>query len=431
MATIKTGVLACLVLTSIVLSAMLMSGQTVPEQITPPDEVWFGPGPDMHEVCRPGRVYIIPSRGNVLLLETFSGMYTDLTRAFSQIQFEIDSGSDLWTPGEFINNYPPGVLFRFDYQISRELLARWLTMFYETDFPFAGVDTIFIPLDRGPVQFINSSSMEVWQLQASLAWNVFQRAADEPRDNLSYSWKAMEPGQHYSVAPSVFEIARPEIMAVPGWSMEDINITAVIRSFYLEPALIQEPDGTEIYTDGQQALRVYPSGALEYNIAHLPDSPPPGQDEVIERAVEFIASHGGWPGNVLPTSLGVQQADRVRLEFSPFDLGLPVLEMKPGIVIELEGQEVSYYARELVRAKANEIVRYAEVKPLSWHLSSPGTQAAQYFTAKMVITDLALAYYWHQDNLVPVWRVWVGRQVVTVGAEDGRILHVRTTSGGK
>lgn len=433
MAGIKTGFLICLVALSIILSALLMSGRPSNDPHVLPEEVWFGPEPALHEVALPGRVFVIFHNREAHLVQTFSRMYKDLILAFAQTQYGEDMGGDLWTPGEYpMDAFPPGVLLRYDFQVSRGLLAGWLTMFYETDFPFATIDSIFIPLDQGPVQFINSASREVWQLQANLTWDVFERAVTEPRDILEYAWRPMRSGENFTVASGVYQITKPETIVIPQWAGEEINYNTLIRSFYLEPSLIQEPDGTEIYTDGLQALRIFPSGALEYTTGRVQSgSSLPRQTGLMEAAMSFISSHGGWPGNMLPTFFGLS-SQSVRVEFSVFGLGLPIVG-STGITVEAEGPGISFLTRDIVNARTDVAVDYVEIKPLSVHLAAPETQVAQYFNTVSIgeiISDISLSYYWNQDQLIPVWRVWVGRRIICVGASDGRVINVRTLSGG-
>lgn len=432
MARFKTGALIILVILSSCLAVLLMMGQPVPGPPAPGEDIWFGPEPNLLEVSLPSRIYIVYSQDEALQVETYSRMYDDLTVTLAQIQYTSGTGGTEWTSGEYTKViFPPGVLFRYDYQISREMLACWLKMFFETDFPFASIDSIFVPLEPGPVQFINSSTKEVWRLQVSLPWDVLELAITNPRDTLGYNFKAMIPGENFVVGHGVFEIEETEVMVVPAWYGEEVNFHALINSFYLASSLIQEPDGTEIYTDGQQALRIYPSGAVEYTIVGTSgESSLPIQKELMETSLRFISNHGGWPGSILPTELGVRSGQNIYLEFSSIGLGLPVVGDNIGLAVEMNGLAVSGYYRNLIKVRPDKVADYVEILPLSWHLAGPTTQVAKYFSeVDSEITDLALVYYWHQDRLVPTWRTWVDRQIIYVNAVDGRILNIREQAG--
>lgn len=431
MARFKTGLLIALVIISGYLATLLMSGQPVFGPPGPGGNVWFGPEPALFEASLPGRIYIIDAQEEVLLVETFSGMYDDLTTILALLQYE--SGGGEWSPGEYNRaGFPPGILFRYDYQISREMLASWLKMIYETDFPFAAIDSIFIPLEAGPVHFINSSTEETWLLSVSLPREVLELAVTNPRDTFGYKWNALQPGDNFAAAVGVYDIAGPEVMVVPAWGHEEVDYDALVHSFYLTPSLIKEPDGTEIYTDGLQALRIYPSGAVEYTFAgYERDLSMPIQKDLVKASLRFVSAHGGWLGNTLLTELGVHPAQNVRLEFSSYGLGLPVLG-DTGVAIEMKGLAVSGYYRNLIAIRPDQIEDYVEILPLAQLLSSPSTQAAKFFSeARLEITDLALVYYLSGEQLIPAWRVWSKRQAIFVGAADGRILNIKEQTRGE
>lgn len=430
---VKAGLLASLVICSIVLSSLIIFGQPVPKTGDKGAGPWFGPKTGLHEISLPGRIYICNSDKKVVLIETLSQMYSDLVLTLGQMEYGSEKGGDVWVTGEYdSDSITPGVLFRYDYQISRGLLATWLTLFYETDFPFAAIDCIFVPLDGGPVKFINSATGVLWQLQADLPLSVFQQAAAEPRNPAAYPMAVMENGKTYSVAAGVFDLAEPRQLAVPACQLEEIRTEEIIQSFFLHPSIIQEADGTETYTDGFGALRVFPSGVLEYTAgvqgqgAVFLDQP-----QLMQSTVDFLHAHGGWPGNMLPVYLSNRPAESVRLEFCSFALGLPITGENVGIAVEFQQGQVSGYQRHLAVPAEETLETYGDIQPLAWHLASD-SQAGQFFAEEnKIIADLALAYYWQQNRLIPIWRVGTGNQIVYVAASDGRILQIRTQLGGQ
>lgn len=427
MAKFKTGLLLVLVAISIYQAAVLMSRHPAPVSPDPGSNAWFGPAPDLFEASLPARIYVIDSDGEIRLVETFSSMYDDLTATLAQIHYEPGAGGTEWALGDYIGEgFPPGILFRYDYLISREMLASWLMMFYESDFPFAGIDSIFVPLESGSIQFINSSTQEAWHLPVLPPQTVMELAVESPRNTIFDRWNALEEGVNYTVGAGVYEIDEPKLIAVPAWDREEVSIDALVHSFYLTPSVIQESDGTNIFTDGLQALRIYPSGAIEYTYTGTQrDISMPIQKELVEASLRFISVHGGWPRNMLPTELGVVPARNVRLEFSSFGMGLPVIG-EASLVIEMDGLAVSGYQRNLIRVRADEIVNFVEILPLSRHLSNPSTQIAKFISETTLrVSDLALVYYMQGDQLFPAWRILAGRQEIYVGAEDGRILKMK------
>lgn len=433
MVKIKAALLASLVVCSIVLSTLLIFEQPVPSRGNLDTGPWFGPIPDLHEVSLPQRIYICNSAQEVSLIETMSQVYLDLVRALGLMELSNEQGGDAWVTSEFTrDSIQGGVLFRYDYQIARDMLANWLAMFYETDFPFAAIDCIFVPLDGGEVKFINTATKTLWQLQVDLPLTVFQQTAAEAGNLPAYPMAVMESGEAYAVAPGVFDLAKPEHIAVPACELEAVKTGEIISSFFLNPSIIKETDGAKTYTDGFAALRVFPSGALEYTFGGQSQGAAYySQTQLMQKALGFIGAHGGWPENMLPVSLSNRPAQSVGLEFRSFARGLPVTGENIDLSVEFLADTVSGYRRNLAVADEEAEPIFIEIKPLTTHLATE-SQAGLFFTEnKKLISNSTLAYYWQQDRLIPVWQVSSENKVVYVAASDGRILQIETLSGGK
>lgn len=426
----KTGLLAILVIISCVQAYLIMSGQHLSGPSQPGEAVWFGPEPALGEVCLPGRIYIALNPEEVLLVETFSDTYSALVSALGQADY---AGAE-WFAVELIQHreFAPGILFKFDYPVSKKLLTSLLPMFYETDFPFASIDCIFVPKEMGPVQFINTAERQAWQFQPDLSWHVFAAAVAEPGDALEIRWTPLPASDSYSVAAGVYDIAGPALLAVPDWESEEIDFEALVRSFYLGPEVIEESDGTEIYTDGVRALRIYPHGAVEYTLVSAENGQGQlTQADLLKMSLSFIAGHGGWPGRMLPTELENSPAKK-RVKFADYAAGLPVAAEDTGVAVEIDGLTVSRYQRKLIRAKPGSVSEHVEVRPFAWLISQPTTKIHQLFVnqdARIHIADLALVYYWHMDTLIPAWKVTLGDRIVYAGAADGRVLAARPLRG--
>lgn len=427
---VKTALLISLVICSIVLSALIIFGQSIPEGTDKVRQPWFGPKPGLHETSLPGRIYIYYSEDESVLVETFSQMYSHLVLTMGQMDYSSAKGGDVWVTGEYNgDSLSSGVLFRYDYQISRGLLAKWLPHFYETDFPFAAIDGIFVPVDGGPVKFIDSHSGVLWQLQADLPLLVFQQAADESRNPIARPMTLLESTEAYAVAPGVFDLAAVQNVSVPPCHREELRTDEIIRSFFLTHSIIQEADGVKTYTDGFGALRIFTSGMMEYtagtqgNEAVFLDQP-----QLMQSSINFLSAHGGWPGSMLPVYLS-NFGDSVRLEFASFAKGLPIAGDKVGIALEFQQGQVSSYQRQLVVETETVTEALAEARPLGQHLASE-TQVGKFFTeGSKRISDLAPVFYLQQNRLIPAWRVATGDEFVYAAAGDGRILHISPLGG--
>ncbi|HOC07188.1 MAG: hypothetical protein ACOX21_02700 [Bacillota bacterium] len=430
---VKSALLVSLVICSIVLSALIIFGQHVPKGSDKAAKPWFGPKPGLHEISLPGRIYIYSSEGKAVLVETFSQMYSHLVLALGQMEYSSEKSGDVWVAGQYTaDTLNSGVLFRFDYQISRGLLAKWLTLFYETDFPFAAIDSILVPLDGGPVKFINSRSGMLWQLQADLPLVVFQQAADESRNPTAFPLAALESTEVYTVAPGVFDLASTQSVPVPSCRLEEVSAEEIIRSFFISHSIIQEADGVKTYTDGFGALRIYASGMMEYSSGIRGNGPVfLDQLQLMQASIDFLSAHGGWPVKMLPIIFGSQLEDTVRLEFASFADGLPIAGENAGIAVEFQQGQVSSYQRHLVLESEMASEALEEARPLAQHLASD-TQVGQYFAeGNKRIADLAPVFYWQQNRLIPAWRVVTEDEVIYVAAGDGRILHISAQLGGQ
>lgn len=422
---VKTALLVSLVICSIILSALIIFGQPVPKG-TDKAGPWFGPKPALHETSLPGRIYICSPEGKAVLVETFSQMYSHLVLAMGQMEYSSEKSGDVWVAGQYTAaTLNSGVLFRFDYQISRGHLSNWLTLFYETDFPFAAIDSIFVPLDGGPVKFINSHSGMLWQLQADLPLVVFQQAADESRNPTAFPLTMLEGTEVVSVAPGVYDLAATQQVPVPPCKPEDIRTDEIIRSFFISHSIIHEADGVKTYTDGFSALRVFASGMIEYSSgtqgggAVFLD-----QSQLMQASIDFLGAHGGWPVKMLPVYLRNQLGEAVRLEFACFAEGLPIAGENVGITLEFQQGQISSYQRHLLLEAENGSQALAEARPLAQHLASE-TQVGQFFAeGNKKITDLSPVYYWQQNRLIPAWQVATEGEIIYVEAGEGRILHI-------
>lgn len=448
MAKIKSALLFVLVLVSLILSVSLMVGQAIPGRPQEHEQVYFGPKPEISDVCLPGRVQIIQHDGTVRQVKTFSGYYTELIINLSQLQYGADEG-EVWQPTEPPSPYAHGVLFRYDYPISKGLLATLLVNFHETDFPFEveSIDAIFIsyeleagseeegqdtePQDpyqqHGLVFFINEQAQQAWKLTGGLAWEVFREAVNSPRDILGLKMGVMEPQLEYTIAPRVYDASDSFYIPLPAAYQEETDYNALVRAFYLDPSitrLIQERDGTELFTDGFQALRIYPSGALEYSVARSrPGTLIPEQVDMVDAALDFVTSHGGWPGDMLLNDTHVLPGGQVRLEFASLGRGLPLYGDNVGIIVDMEGLAISYYSRKLLFATDEDSGRHALARPLRELLNTPDTEASQaVLPLQGRISDVSLGYYWLEERVHVVWRVKVDEHVFLVCAEHGTIL---------
>ncbi|MCG0276178.1 MAG: two-component system activity regulator YycH [Thermosediminibacteraceae bacterium] len=163
---------------------------------------------------------------------------------------------------------------------------------------------------------------------------------------------------------------------------------------------IEEKDGAVIYTDGNRGLRIYPDGALEYS------RPVPSDSklklsfyEALSLAVNFINTHGGWPGEAYLSSYKTSKAQGTVYTFN-FGVrvrGLPLLGQNY-ITVTVEGNQVSRYYRKIVRE--DRILE--KIQPIS---PIQALDAAIATGNLKEVKSLDLAYVIFENTLSPVWAV--------------------------
>lgn len=423
----KTFLLAVLVITSIILSLQIPLAQ-IPLERGGTNDIYFGPRPTVAEVVKPSRIFIRQD-GQLFQVETRSELYSLLLTVLTTIEF---AGSEAWRqePTGLPQN---GVLLKFDYPVSREVLAQLLINYFKDDIIPAYVTSIFIPGRPGAVQFHNSGTREAWYLEAELAWDIVHEAvlALPEQHLLLGEWV---PFTKKEAGPQVYDLARQVVLPVPQWHLEQPDTGKIVQSFYVEPAIIRqiiETDGTIIHTDGAKALRVYPSGALEYTLAKYETGYTGEQLTAFELALEFVGRHGGWLEGLVLSQVSLTNEGNLRLEYVTFGLGLPLYSNGGSLVVEVGGAAVVSYWRRIAIG-SEEISHEAVVLPLSFLLGNPSAQITQLFSTMLgPITDLSLGYFLHNDgNTHPVWRIVREQQTIIASATDGRVFVVQRPGRG-
>lgn len=165
---------------------------------------------------------------------------------------------------------------------------------------------------------------------------------------------------------------------------------------------IQERDGTVIYTDGQQGLRFYGSGAFEYNMP-VPKEAKKAQSfyESFVTAVDFVATHGGWPKDAYLSSYSEIKGASGPAHIFKFKIGVNGFKVVNGddlISVTVEGNQVkNYYRNQSFSIKQIGILDLmTPVEALNTAVATKNIKA---------IEDIYPAYIEEQDELKPVWIV--------------------------
>ena len=163
---------------------------------------------------------------------------------------------------------------------------------------------------------------------------------------------------------------------------------------------IQERDGTVIYTDGTQGLRIYKNGAIEYNL--------PGSREqrkglsmydAFKTAIDFVNSHGGWDENVYLDSYTKdisQTMTKYTFNFKIRVNGLTLTNVDDYLNVTVEGNQVkNYYRNVSISTKQEGLMELMPpIEALNTAVSTKNIK---------VLDDIYPGYIIQDEKLIPVW----------------------------
>lgn len=200
----------------------------------------------------------------------------------------------------------------------------------------------------------------------------------------------------------------------------------LVGQFFADPTVvrrIEERDGATIFTDGRSGLRVYPSGALEYNTPR----PPParggiGAEAALSVALSFLATHGGIPADMLlwgcwPVREEGGQAWALGMGLAAH--GLVVLA--PGGAVSLAvGDQGLYGYRAAAWLPWQETAGSHRIMPAQEAL----VRLAPRHPGRVLVEDMYLAYVGNPvvaGELRPTWVVRTGAALWAVDAVTGKV----------
>lgn len=177
----------------------------------------------------------------------------------------------------------------------------------------------------------------------------------EEADLLHYRRPPGPPGGEYSWAPGVYLPDGVLSLPVLKATLEKLPADSVVDTFFADRSLvrtIQERDGAIIYTDGQRALRLYPTGILEYGYPSLRAK---GQHLSLEaawgRSRHFVEQHGGWPAGIRIAEIRAEQRPEGQynhLNYRQYEKGLPLLLPAPVLSLSVHSGGVTDYDRQTI-----------------------------------------------------------------------------------
>ena len=186
---------------------------------------------------------------------------------------------------------------------------------------------------------------------------------------------------------------------------EQISEEQIATKFFPDFSItrrIQERDGTVIYTDGQQGLRLYADGAFEYSMPVSRDTKKAQSFyESFNTAIDFIADHGGLPANAYLASyeeVSDPSGTAYVFKFKISANGFKVVNAHDFINITVEGGQVRNYNRKpsFSTKQIGILDLMTPVEALNTAVSTKNIK---------VIDDIYPAYVLENEELKPVWVV--------------------------
>lgn len=201
---------------------------------------------------------------------------------------------------------------------------------------------------------------------------------------------------------------------------EALDRELLLNTFFINRNLvreIREKDGSLIYTDGEQGLRL--GKGLDYS------HPRPGRKQIVAtytaallKAGEQISYHGGWPDDLYLESLDEQEqsrsaAGRYRVSWRSYPCGFPL--------IGESGVEMDYHhGLQSYRRNLHQYQRGARVKVQGYRKALEAAVATleRDDAPSLTLEAMELGYYFAGAEAIPVWVIRLGGSELLLKTDD-------------
>jgi len=233
----------------------------------------------------------------------------------------------------------------------------------------------------------------------------------------------------FTFAPGVYVPAEELFLPVLGATVETLPAESVASTFFVDMSLvrrIKERDEAVIYTDGQRALRLYPSGVLEYNFPGLQEKTATLSFLTAwERSRLFVEQHGGWPPEIRAGEITGEVHDgaqHFRLNYYQYQKGIPLRLPRPALSLSVNSGGVVTYERLVVTPYQIDYPR-SLVNPLD--LLAAAARGQEEKETEVHVTGISLAYFGRPAGgreylLEPVWIIEMDGEQFFYAAQSGK-----------
>jgi hypothetical protein len=250
------------------------------------------------------------------------------------------------------------------------------------------------------------------------AWEAqFMEAFSAAEDTLMFPGQNWEP---LTVHPEAVILIPRELPPLASYTLkrEDMNTEKLLRSIFVNIAMvrkIEERDGAVIYTDGQQGLRLFAHGEMEYTSPKSePGLDPMVASQALRRVAQYLQFMGGWPDYLYIEKYfpqerniwNIRQGDTYTVIFTSVQNGVRLVSPEPPLTLRFTDRGVIDFRRHLVQLDMPAGVIKELTDPRQ---SAPAVATVlEGFEEEMLLQDVYLAYNtggWPQGQAVarPVW----------------------------
>ncbi|MDW7651707.1 MAG: two-component system activity regulator YycH [Bacillota bacterium] len=349
---LKTGVLTALVISSVILTGLLLFGQPPLETAAPPayERLVFGE-------LRPVSQHVLPQLRLTTedSLRVLQPWHENHALAW-EIIIDLFSHSSTPQQAQLPDNLPEhGVSARFPVPAQPGL---WLPAARPASLEI--IEMAWFSGDPNTVWYAGSDGEWYSSRLAQLPENWEDILAEVFAGSNRYLATEADDWGSLTVGQTVFIPAEMPVMAVHAVSREDLDKEKLLRSIFVDSALvrqIQERDGAYIYTDGQRGLRIFEHGELEYTSPKSePGLEPMETMQALRRTAQYLQLMGGWPEHLFLQAFSAtsklnwnsRQWNTYTVSFFSVQQGYPFVTVNPPVILRFSDRGVIDYKRQIV-----------------------------------------------------------------------------------
>ncbi len=390
----KSGLLAFLVLTSLIFSYTLWYGAP-PYEFSKPitsERIHFSNPRSLSELIMPYRVVFSQEEGLYHVFAPGQELYQTAVSIFRSTL--LTAGLEPATREEWLAaQEEAGLRLDFRYPYPLKVVDR-------PEMPALNTTSYYISL-RGSDAWLMTLAGDCYRVNLTASRLDLLRRFSDAQDLTVYRLadnSDLPPEVNATFIGDIFLPLQDISLPVRQWEQETLDLERLLRVFFIDMSLvrrIEEKDGAVIYTDGQKGVRVYPAGAVEYTMAGGRGGLLSGE-QALSMAGEIIALYGGWTADLfawVPPGFDTPQS-RHQLLFVPYVEGRPLISSVGGISLSVTERGAHSYFRNLVLPVA-ELQGANTVIPASLALQLAIEYAVEEGDGlgPVQITDFYLGYY--------------------------------------